>query len=99
LAATDILIPSNEAAALLESEQDILDHLNSEHADTLRLYATKLLGAPDGAWQCAGCDPEGLELQLGRKALRVSFCRPVASPGALRLLLKELAAEARARSP
>jgi heme iron utilization protein len=99
LVPADILIRLNEAAALLEAEQDIVDHLNSEHGETLRLYATKLLGAPDGAWRCAGCDPEGLELQLGRKALRLAFRRPVASPGALRHLLKELAEEARARSP
>jgi putative heme iron utilization protein len=99
LVPADILIRSNEAAALLEAEHDIVDHLNSEHGETLRLYATKLLGAPDGAWRCAGFDPEGLELQLGRKALRFAFRRPVASPGALRHLLKELAEEARARSP
>ena len=39
----------------------------------LRLYATKLLGAPDGAWRCVGCDPEGLDLQLDRLALRLAF--------------------------
>ena len=36
-------------------------------------YATKLLGAPDGEWRCVGCDPEGLELQLDRTALRLPF--------------------------
>jgi putative heme iron utilization protein len=97
LAPPDVLISLDDAGALIAAEAEIVDHLNSEHAETLRVYATKLLGAPDGAWRCTGCDPEGLELQLGRSALRLPFRRPVISPGALRQLLKQLAEEARAR--
>jgi putative heme iron utilization protein len=96
LAPGEALIAVDDAAALIEAEADIVDHLNGEHAEAMRLYATKLLGAPDGAWRCAGCDPEGLELQRGRSALRLPFRRRVASPGALRQLLKELADRARA---
>ena len=96
LAPGDVLIAVDDAAALIEAEADIVDHLNREHAETVRAYATKLLGAPDGAWRCAGCDPEGLELQLGRAALRLPFRRRVASPRVLRQLLKELADEMRA---
>ena len=96
LAPGEVLIAVDDAAALIEAEADIVDHLNGEHAEAMRLYATKLLGAPDGAWRCAGCDPEGLELQCGRSALRLPFRRRVASPGALRQLLKELADRARA---
>ena len=92
LAPPDVLISLDDAGALIAAEAEIVDHLNSEHAETLRMYATKLLGAPDGAWRCTGCDPEGLELQLGRWALRLPFRRP----GALRQLLKQLAEEARA---
>ena len=95
LAPGDLLIPVEDAAALIEAESEIVEHLNTDHADTLRSYATKLLGAPDGPWRCAGCDPEGLELQLGRRALRLPFRRRATSPGALRQLLKELAADAR----
>jgi len=43
-----------------------------------------------------GCDPDGLELQLGRTALRLSFSDRVTTPGALRQTLKRLAEEARA---
>jgi putative heme iron utilization protein len=70
--------------------------MNGDHADAVRLYATKLLGAPDGAWRCVGCDPEGLELQLDRTALRLPFPAPIRTPEALRQLLKDLAASARA---
>jgi heme iron utilization protein len=96
LAPPDVLISLDDAGALIAAEAEIVDHLNSEHAETLRMYATKLLGAPDGAWRCTGCDPEGLELQLGRSALRLPFRRRVISPGALRQLLKQLAEAARA---
>jgi putative heme iron utilization protein len=69
--------------------------MNGDHADALRLYATKLLGAPDGEWRCVGCDPEGLELQLGRTALRLPFPQRVRARAVLRDVLKQMAEEAR----
>jgi putative heme iron utilization protein len=92
----DVLTDLSDAGELVEAEPDILTHMNEDHADTCRLYATKLLGAPDGAWRCAGSDPEGLELQLGRTALRLPFPQRVRAPGVLRAVLKQLADQARA---
>jgi putative heme iron utilization protein len=69
--------------------------MNGDHAETIRLYATRLLNAPDGAWRCVGCDPEGLELQLDRRALRMPFPQRVRAPGMLRQVLKQLAEQAR----
>jgi len=92
----DILTPVDDAAELVGAEARILEHMNADHADACRLYATKLLGAPDGDWRCAGCDPEGLELQCGRMALRLPFPQRIRSPGVLRQVLKQLADEARA---
>ena len=92
----DILTPVDDAAELTAAEADILAHMNTDHAETCRLYATKLLGAADGAWRCVGCDPEGLELQLERTALRLPFPQRIRSPGALRQVLKKLADQARA---
>jgi len=93
---SEILIDLTGAEALVAAEPDVVAHMNRDHADALRLYATKLLGAPDGDWRCAGCDPEGLELQHGRTALRLLFPRRVDSPGVLRQVLKDLAEQARA---
>jgi putative heme iron utilization protein len=93
---TDILTPVDDAAELTAAESDILAHMNADHADTCRLYATKLLGASDGEWRCVGCDPEGLELQLDRTALRLPFPQRIRSPGVLRQVLKQLADQARA---
>jgi heme iron utilization protein len=92
----DILTETSDAAELVAAEPEILAHMNGDHADAVRLYATKLLGAPDGQWRCVGCDPEGLELQQGRTALRLPFPQRVRAPGVLRHVLKQMAEQARA---
>src|SRR5438105_15224687 len=43
----DILTETGDAAELIAAEPEILAHMNADHADTVRLYATKLLGARD----------------------------------------------------
>lgn len=96
LSAGDLLTVTSGAEALLAAEPDAVAHMNADHADACRLYATRLLGAPDGAWRCVGCDPDGLDLQLDRSARRLVFPGRVGSPGALRQVLKQLADEARA---
>lgn len=98
LAPADILVDTGAAGPLMAREAEACAHMNADHAEAVRLYATRLLGAPDGAWQCVGCDPEGLELQLGRSALRLPFPRPVHSPSALRQVLRQLADAARGRN-
>jgi heme iron utilization protein len=92
----DILTETGDASELVAAEPDILAHMNGDHADAVRLYATKLLGAPDGEWRCVGCDPEGLELQHGRTALRLPFPQRVRAPDVLRQVLKQMAEQARA---
>jgi hypothetical protein len=71
--------------------------MNNDHADACRLYATRLLGAEDGDWRCVGIDPEGIELQNGRVALRLPFPRRISAPGPLRATLRELAEVARSK--
>src|SRR5262245_60139743 len=92
----DILSDLTDAEPLLAAEPEVIAHMNTDHADTCRLYATRLLGAPDGEWRCVGCDPEGLDLQLDRTGLRLPFPQRVSSPGVLRAVLKQLADQARA---
>ena len=92
----DVLTATDDAGELVAAEPQVLEHMNQDHAEACRLYATKLLGAPDGAWRCVGCDPEGLELQLDRMALRLPFPQRVSAPTVLRQVLKDLADQARA---
>jgi hypothetical protein len=96
LAPADVLTDLAGAEPLLAAEPEIIAHMNADHADACRLYATRLLGAPDGAWRCVGCDPEGLDLQCGRAGLRLPFPQRVTQPGVLRAVLKQMAEQARA---
>jgi putative heme iron utilization protein len=92
----DILTDIADAQALIDAEAEAIAHMNADHAEACRLYATRLLGAADGEWRCAGVDPEGIELQNGRAALRLAFPQRVIGPGPLRAVLKQLADRARA---
>ena len=92
----DLLTDLAGAEALVAAEPDVVEHMNQDHADTCRLYATKLLGAPDGNWRCVGCDPDGLDMQFERTGLRLPFPQRVSQPGVLRAVLKQLADQARA---
>ena len=94
--AKDLLADVSDAQALIEAESGAIAHMNEDHADACRLYATRLLGAPDGDWRCVGIDPDGLELQQGRAALRLPFPQRITAPGPLRAILRQLAEQARA---
>jgi hypothetical protein len=97
LAAADVLTDVGGAQELLEIEASAVEHMNTDHALALRLYAVELLGAPDGAWQCVGIDPDGLDLQLGSEGLRLAFPQRINAAGDLRTVLKDLAEQTRAK--
>ena len=96
LAAGDVLTDLAGAEALVEAEEDALVHMNEDHAEACRLYATRLLKAADGHWRCVGIAPEGLELQHGGVALWLLFPQRVTGPAELRSTLRQLADAARA---
>jgi heme iron utilization protein len=98
LSPAQVLTDLTAAQALVDAEPEIIAHLNAAHAENLSLLATALLGAPHGHWVCVGCDPEGLELGLGRSVLRLDFSRRVTTPEELRQELKRLAEQARRAS-
>jgi len=95
LTAADVLTEVGDAQALIEAEAGAVEHMNEDHAAALNLYAVKLCGAPDGIWRCTGIDPDGLDLQNGPLSLRLVFPERVTAPGALRMVLKQLAEKAR----
>lgn len=95
LEAGDVLSDCSQAGALIEDEEGAVEHMNEDHADAIRLYATNLLGGEDGAWRLSGLDPDGADLMLGDKALRLAFDEPVTTPDALRNTLVALAGKAR----
>ena len=97
LKAADVLTDLSGAEELLEAEAGAVAHMNDDHAEAVRLYATKLLGADDGKWRLTGLDPDGLDLALGDATLRLSFAERVITAAALRKAVVELAAKARAQ--
>jgi putative heme iron utilization protein len=97
LKAADVMTDLAGAENLIETEESAVAHMNEDHADAVRLYATKLLGAEDGAWRLTGLDPEGLDLALGEATLRLAFPARVATADELRTMVVDLAKEARAK--
>jgi putative heme iron utilization protein len=97
LKASDVLTDLSGAEPIVDLEESAIEHMNSDHAEACRLYATKLLGAAEGAWRCVGLDPDGLDLQQGQAALRLHFPQRVTDATGLRAILKRLADEARGR--
>lgn len=91
-----VLTDISGAASLVEAEQGAIDHMNADHRDAINLYATNLLGAGPADWRCTGCDPDGIDMRAGTTTLRLDFPRRIATPAALRQMLKELADQARA---
>jgi putative heme iron utilization protein len=92
-----LLTDIGDARALLEAEQDAIEHMNKDHRHTMSLYATKLLGAESGDWRCTGCDPEGIDIQTGSLVLRLDVPERVTGPEELRKALARLAATARSK--
>ena len=84
------------ADELIETEDGAVTHMNADHAEAVRLYATKLLGADDGKWRLTGLDPDGLDLALGDATLRLPFPERVTGAAQLRKVVVDLAAKARA---
>jgi putative heme iron utilization protein len=80
---------------LAEAEQDIVDHMNNDHADALQLYAGKLLGLDGTGWQMTGIDVEGLDLRQAGRVGRLPFDVPLAGANEARKVLVALVARAR----
>ena len=97
LKAADIIVDTAGAESLIAAEADALAHMNNDHAEAVRLYATELLGAEDGAWRLTGLDPDGLDLALNDATLRLSFPERVATPEHLREVVVNLTRTARGR--
>lgn len=104
LSARDILTDVTGAAALVAAEDEIVSHMNEDHADALALYAARagaggagerMDGAGEGAWKMIGIDPEGVDLAGPGGPLRVAFAAPISTPGEARRALVALVTEAR----
>jgi putative heme iron utilization protein len=88
-----------DAEGLAAAEGEILQHMNSDHSDTIAHYARGLLGRGGTGWRMTGIDPEGIDLRCDGETARLDFTAPIVSPvltpGAARGALVQLADAAR----
>jgi len=97
LAPAALLADITDASALVEAEPDIVAHMNSDHADAVKLYATVLADCPDGDWRMVGIDPDGADLLHCTSAARIEFPQRACTAGEARSVLVSLVQQARAR--
>jgi len=97
LAAEDFLTDVSEAGALLAGHDDVVTHMNADHAGAIELYATALGGKPSGPWRMTGLDPQGFDLVSDGETCRLPFALPVTTPDLARQELVRLVGVARGR--
>ena len=97
ITAADLLVDCDDAAGLIDVEESAVAHMNADHGEALKLYATRLCSMADGAWIATGVDPDGLDLRAGAVRARLDFPESVRSAGELRATLVKLGEEARRR--
>jgi heme iron utilization protein len=92
----DLLFATDGFEDIAAAEADVVEHMNADHADAVALYATKLLGLPDGGWKITGVDPEGIDLRDGGETARLDFEKTVHDAESARSILVRMVKAARA---
>lgn len=91
----ELLSDRTVAKALAGGEASAVAHMNADHADAIALYARHFGKAAVGSWILTGIDPDGLDLALGDKVLRIGFPEQLKDAGEMRKALVAMAAECR----
>ncbi len=87
------------APALAAAEDDILAHMNADHAHNLRAYCRHVHGVDVLDAAMIGIDCDGFDVRADGHVLRVDFPAEVHDPESARAALVELARQARAAAP
>lgn len=98
LSPSELLIDTSDSGDLIASEEGAIEHMNDDHAEALALYATRLLGMPEGEWIATGADPDGLDLSAGALRARLAFPEKARNGADLREVLVAFAKEARRKA-
>ena len=77
------------------AEAEVVEHMNSHHADAVQLLARASTDAAGEGWIMTGCDPEGADLRRGGTVLRLWFDKPVRDAEGARAELVRLVKRAR----
>lgn len=76
-------------------ETDIIDHMNADHADTMRAYCASRFGTEPATVRMAAIDADGFDLLADDAPLRFDFPEPAKDADAARRLLVRLAQTSR----
>jgi putative heme iron utilization protein len=87
LAAEDVLA---SAPKLDDAADDIIEHMNTDHADAIMDYA-KAKGREGENWRMTGIDTDGIDLRNGDDYLRLSADERMMTPGDARRSLAAMA--------
>ncbi|SDE22846.1 HugZ family pyridoxamine 5'-phosphate oxidase [Belnapia rosea] len=94
---TDLLPAPDSVAAIEAAAEDIISHVNADHADAVAAIATGLLNGAPGEWRMVSVDVDGADLAAGEAVRRLAFTTPVTDPGGVRTELVRAAREGRSR--
>ncbi|MFZ4408127.1 MAG: HugZ family protein [Paracraurococcus sp.] len=83
LRAAELLPDPAAVAAIGAAAPGILEHMNADHAGSVAAIAAGLGGAP-GAWRMVAVDPDGADLALEERVLRLNFNLPATDPAGVR---------------
>jgi putative heme iron utilization protein len=87
--------PAEYQVANTLPEQDILAHMNADHADSLIHYCRHVHGKDVNQAEMIGIDPDGFDLRADQEHLRFDFETPVTDAAGARTALVNLAQAAR----
>jgi len=91
----EIMFDTAAMGALAAAETEIIDHMNTDHSESVNLYAHNLVGRPGMDWRLTGIDPEGIDLGRNDADARLDFDQVVSNPDEARAALVKLAHAAR----
>jgi putative heme iron utilization protein len=74
-------------AAVAAAEAEILDHVNTEHADAVAVIVRRLLRRAGRGWRMVAVDVDGCDFARGNRVARLAFPEPVRDPDGVRKAL------------
>lgn len=83
------------ASSLTEAEAEIVDHMNADHADSLRAYCRFVHDREVLDAEMVGVDCDGFDVRADDALLRFDFETPTTTPDAVRSALVDLGRRAR----
>ncbi len=95
LTAAELLNANPASAELAETEPNVIEHMNDDHAEAVGLYAEHFAQAQPGRWCLVGVDAEGMDLVDGDDVRRVWFEAELTSARDMHMTLVRMAGEAR----